>query len=461
MIDAKMTLELQKNGIQKTVHCMSGESEARRLIITLTNNGKVFDPASYDAVAIFEDETGTIGCRADVAPGEIDLILPTLEPGEYIFELAIGDESSTMFSPFFRVIAEQSFDVPADGEDPEVAYKIIIVGENNYLNKDEAEAFCRKDETYSIEETDELLKDKADVDNIYSKAQVDNALSAKANVSDVYAKADTYNKTELDAKLNIAGGFVPVKMNYDDIWQGTYTLENITHTDIIEYIKKGYGFTLYANENGTHEYNQAIGASYTSKSVEIYTINEYSGAECIFEIKGNTVTRKDTGKSLISNADKTKLANIPAEIPSEIQAKLTAGTGISIDPDTNEIACTVTGGDGGGVNNINESTDKSPLKAGWENLISEWYSGKPLYAGQNIVVGISYDYSGEHPRVYIKAIGKSSFNYNTSGLHKYAYDPITRDPVNEEYEFMCDFEDVGNISAALAEIRTIINGGNS
>ena len=456
MIDAKMTLDLQKNGIQKTVHCMSGESEARRLIITLTNNGKVFDPASYDAVAIFEDETGTIGCRADVAPGEIDLILPTLEPGEYIFELAIGDESSTMFSPFFRVIAEQSFDVPADGEEPEVAYKIIIVGENNYLTNTEAEAFALKEDTYSIEETDELLNDKADVDNIYSKAQVDNAISAKANVSDVYAKADTYNKTELDKKLSIAGGFVPVKMNSDNIEMGTYTLADMTHTELIEYFKKGNGVVLYSNDFG-YTYNLVIDIDYINNGIKLYTISGYSGAEYIYEIKGNAVTSKNAGKSLISNSDKTKLENIPAEI----QAKLTAGTGISIDPDTNEIACTVTGGDGGGVNNINESTDMSPLKAGWENLISEWYSGKPLYAGQNIVVGISYDYSGEHPRVYIKAIGKSSFNYNTSGLHKYAYDPITRNPVNEEYEFMCDFEDIGNISAALAEIRTIINGGNS
>lgn len=452
MIDAKMTLELQKNGIQKTVHCMSGESEARRLIITLTNNGKVFDPASYDAVAIFETETGTIGCRADVASGEIELILPTLEPGEYIFELAIGDESSTMFSPFFRVIAEQSFDVPADGEEPEVAYKIIIVGENNYLNKDEAEAFCRKDETYSIEETDELLKDKADVDNIYSKAQVDNALGAKANVSDVYAKADTYNKTELDAKLDIAGGFVPIKLSSGDD-TNHYMLDGITVDEIKNHIKSGNGLALYADDSG-YIYEPVVDVDIGIESVNLYSCYS-SGAIYKYYISDSGVTRmlhKDLADGL-SAEYKRKLDNLPAQV----QAKLTAGTGISIDPYTNEIACTVTGGDGGGTTNITTTVTMSPLVSNYRDIITKWYDGELVRVGNAILCGWQYGVPyGDGGAIVLKVMG---YVNGVAGVHNVYYDMANLNSLGSEVVY--SFDDIGKISTALAEIRTIINGGNS
>ena len=108
MIDAKMTLELQKNGIQKTVHCMSNEEDARYLIVTLTNNGKVVDMSSYDVVAYYENGDSVIGLNATNSGESVTFPLPTLrKAGEYIFELIVGDAEHTLFSPKFRVQAKR------------------------------------------------------------------------------------------------------------------------------------------------------------------------------------------------------------------------------------------------------------------------------------------------------------------------------------------------------------------
>ena len=95
MIDAKFTLEMQKNGVQKTVHVKSGETNgARRLLITLTNNGAVV-PLEDKTVACFKrtDSTTTLlENAATVDDNVIVFTIPSLAPGEHFIEFAVQDE---------------------------------------------------------------------------------------------------------------------------------------------------------------------------------------------------------------------------------------------------------------------------------------------------------------------------------------------------------------------------------
>ncbi len=55
MIEVKFSLELTKNGVQKCIHAKSGEENSRKAVITLTENGKVFDAAGYYVKIYFDN----------------------------------------------------------------------------------------------------------------------------------------------------------------------------------------------------------------------------------------------------------------------------------------------------------------------------------------------------------------------------------------------------------------------
>lgn len=115
MIEVKFSLELTKNGVQKCVHAKSGEENSRKAVITLTENGKVFDAAGY-YVKVYFDNGKHVDTEDDrklvtVENGCIGFVIPydlVAEEGERLCELQISKDNRILYSPVFKVLVEQS-----------------------------------------------------------------------------------------------------------------------------------------------------------------------------------------------------------------------------------------------------------------------------------------------------------------------------------------------------------------
>lgn len=115
MIEVKISLELTKNGVQKSIHAKTGEDESRKAIITLTENGKVFNAEGYNVAVAFDD--GTFISSADernlvvVKNGCIEFTLPgnlIVASGERLCEIQVSNDKRILYSPAFRVLVEKS-----------------------------------------------------------------------------------------------------------------------------------------------------------------------------------------------------------------------------------------------------------------------------------------------------------------------------------------------------------------
>lgn len=153
MIDAKMTLDVQKNGVQKTVYIKEGETAgARRIIITLTNNGKVVGVVGKTVFCYIKRPTATNlvtdATHVDDDTNTIIFDVPSLSEGTYYLELVVQDASANqIYSPTFCIIAEDALYTSASGSfSPNTAY--IVVTDDNF---------------YTETEVDDLLLDKQDV----------------------------------------------------------------------------------------------------------------------------------------------------------------------------------------------------------------------------------------------------------------------------------------------------------
>lgn len=115
MIEVKFSLELTKNGVQKCIHAKSGEENSRKAVITLTENGKVFDAAGY-YVKVYFDNGKHVDTEDDrklvtVENGCIGFVIPydlVAEEGERLCEVQISKDNRILYSPVFKVLVEQS-----------------------------------------------------------------------------------------------------------------------------------------------------------------------------------------------------------------------------------------------------------------------------------------------------------------------------------------------------------------
>jgi hypothetical protein len=110
MIDYKFSLELTKNGVQKSIHAKASEENARRMIITLTVNGNVYDITDHKVRVFFHD--GTYVDTASVEDGRIVFILPealTSFAGEKTCEFKVYRDKefvNVIYSPMVAIIVE-------------------------------------------------------------------------------------------------------------------------------------------------------------------------------------------------------------------------------------------------------------------------------------------------------------------------------------------------------------------
>lgn len=117
MIECKFSLELTRNGVQKSIHAKAGEEDGRKAVITLTESGKVFDASTYNLRMFFDDET--YSDKVELVNGCVEFVLPaalTSTAGERLCELKLskGDRAA-IYSPVFRVLVESS--IGADAEE--------------------------------------------------------------------------------------------------------------------------------------------------------------------------------------------------------------------------------------------------------------------------------------------------------------------------------------------------------
>ena len=144
MVECKLSLELTKNGVQKSVHAKMGEKDSRKLLVTLTEKGKVFDLEGYEARVSYDDKTYT---KATIDGNVVEFILPSTllsGQGERLCELEISvPGESVLYSPMFIVNVEGSLGAEAKNEavGKDVEYQRVIpdleetaeMGEETYI----------------------------------------------------------------------------------------------------------------------------------------------------------------------------------------------------------------------------------------------------------------------------------------------------------------------------------------
>jgi hypothetical protein len=120
MIECRFTLELTKNGIQKTIYAKSGELNSRKVVITLTESGRVFDSHLYVYRAYCREEDSTSPPKywddVKVANGCVEFTLPDewLTVGDKVCELKVYSGTESLLSPLFTIVVAQSLGESAE-----------------------------------------------------------------------------------------------------------------------------------------------------------------------------------------------------------------------------------------------------------------------------------------------------------------------------------------------------------
>lgn len=144
MIEYKFTLDLTKGGIQRSIYAKAGENQARKLIITLTHSGGVFDVQDCSAEVYFDTNTFS---QAEIRNNAVEFTIPAgLAEGTITCELKIfkGD-TQAIFSPMFEIVVEES--VGNNGETQALGEPIVY---QKVLSGAEVKADDMQSEDYVI-----------------------------------------------------------------------------------------------------------------------------------------------------------------------------------------------------------------------------------------------------------------------------------------------------------------------
>lgn len=111
MIEYKFSLELTKNGVQKSLHSKSREDVSRRMIITLTDKGDVYDLTDKTVRVFFDDNTFLD--TATIENNRIIFDIPkamVAVAGKRICEFKISEGEMVLYSPAVEVVVEGSIE---------------------------------------------------------------------------------------------------------------------------------------------------------------------------------------------------------------------------------------------------------------------------------------------------------------------------------------------------------------
>lgn len=130
MIECKFSLNLSKNGVQKTVYAKAGESNARMLIITLSHNGKVYELEGHSAMVFLESGENFL---ADIVDNTVQAVIPNAfpEPQIRVCELRISKGDKVIYTPMFEIVFEVSLGNIAETESLVDGVQYIIKAEHD------------------------------------------------------------------------------------------------------------------------------------------------------------------------------------------------------------------------------------------------------------------------------------------------------------------------------------------
>lgn len=218
MIDAKITLELQKNGVQKTVHCKAGESGMRRILITLVSDGSVVDISNltFTTTCYDSEETGTKlileNCtdKSD-AFNTVIFTIPPFTSGIKLCELCVKENGTenVLYSPTFAIEVEENIGLNG-GNAYDTGTSYVIVSDGSFYDKSQVDTF--------IGETKMLIPSTT------SELENDSDFTTKAYVDELVGSSDTDLKTYVDVKFDeYDSDFVDVNRTFVDIQDALLT----------------------------------------------------------------------------------------------------------------------------------------------------------------------------------------------------------------------------------------------
>lgn len=135
MIECRFSLEVTKNGIQKSVYAKAGEVNARTLVVTLTQNGKVCELSDCTAMVFLENGNSF---DAEIVGNTVNAVIPNAfaVPQVRICELRLSynNSESVIYSPMFELVIEESLGNKAEGESLVDGVQYVIKQEHDSAN---------------------------------------------------------------------------------------------------------------------------------------------------------------------------------------------------------------------------------------------------------------------------------------------------------------------------------------
>lgn len=288
MIECRFSLELTKNGIQKSVYAKTGEVNSRMLVVTLTQNGKVYDLEEHTAVVFLE--TGE-NFSAKIVNDTVQAVIPDAfsEPQVRICELRISKGDKVLYSPKFEIVFEESFGNKAESESLENGVRYVIKSEHDADNShtigmiSSLRAFLdntasKETVTNHYDEMNAGFRTRDEILNNYAKRTDANIVSLQESTRELKATAHTHTNKSLLDKLSTSedgellfdgelikgsgGGSaaldVEVKTNTED----EYVLEITTNTEVI----------TTPNLKGKPAYQSAVDGGYKGTEEEFNSV---------------------------------------------------------------------------------------------------------------------------------------------------------------------------------------------
>lgn len=189
MVEEKFSIDLTKNGVQKTIYAKQGDTGLRKMSITLTSNGKVVSLAGYSLKALYDNDT-YVSLENEGNPIEILLDGVICQSvGEHYCEILVYSEDNTqkLYSSQFRIIVEATI----GGEDEaEVAQN-----PDHYVLAEEGKTLTSNDFTDADKEKLDGIESgaEANVQADWNEADstADDFIKNKPVIPDITGKQDT------------------------------------------------------------------------------------------------------------------------------------------------------------------------------------------------------------------------------------------------------------------------------
>lgn len=318
MIECKFSLDLTKNGIQKTVYAKAGEQNARKLIVTLTHSGCVFVLASQEktySAKVFLETGETFD--AEVVGNTVQAVIPNAfpEPQIRVCELRVSHGNEVIFSPMFELIIEESLGNKAESESLEIGVRYQesladtqvqteeMQDQDYVMIYDESKGIVmrlpwsevshmvsgsviteHKDLSGRNEKNQHSINAIEGLGNILEGLRKD--VDLKASQESVESKAEQSEVKKLDARLtsNIAAVNIDLGNRIDMLEVNTYTSFDDVY-ERLENLSPGGGAGITPEQAQTIEDNKKARHTHENKNV-LDNLDEENG---VLTYNGNTI----------------------------------------------------------------------------------------------------------------------------------------------------------------------------